>query len=557
MSSFERRALTLLGIRTHFHELSLRLKVAVTQLPLVISVLIALPLVALVSPETFTEERFRQGLALLAVTTAAAVAIPWDRLFVPAYWLIPLLDFGVICLLYSGGRNSVTGLSLLCVLPVFWLAWSGAARKLAALLSFAGTVLVVWSPLFAAGQTELRDLAAPMLIPFIMLAIFGTVSTVERDNVEQQKQLRAAKAELQESLLESRHSSALLSAVLDTVDVGVLALDRHGKIILMNNRQVINHQLTLPVGTTSFVEETLEIFGLDRRTQVPPHARPAQRAMRGESFSDYVVWLGSGERQRALAVAARPVTDDDGAFNGSVLAFSDVTDMVNALQTKDDFVANVSHELRTPLTSILGYLDLALEEAEDRNLAGPIPSALLVVQRNAERLLTLVSDLLTTASDSLQLVLSEEKLGELIEIALDSAGPRAQAAGVELRSELAGDLILRADAGRILQVLDNLLSNAIKYSPGGGVVTVRAWAQDESVIMEVADTGMGMSVLDQLEVFTKFFRTGSVRKAAIPGVGLGLVITKSIVEAHGGLISLESELGVGTTFRVELSSKRS
>ncbi|MBO0896455.1 sensor histidine kinase [Arthrobacter sunyaminii] len=247
------------------------------------------------------------------------------------------------------------------------------------------------------------------------------------------------------------------------------------------------------------------------------------------------------------------MTDDDGAFNGSVLALSDVTDMVNALRSKDDFVANVSHELRTPLTSILGYLDLALEEAEDRNMAGPIPSALLVVQRNAERLLTLVSDLLTTASDSLQLMLSEEKLGELIEIALDSAGPRAQAAGVELRRELAGDLILQVDAGRILQVLDNLLSNAIKYSPDGGVVTVRVWAKDESVILEVADTGMGMSVLDQLEVFPKFFRTGSVRKAAIPGVGLGLVITKSIVEAHGGLISLESELGVGTTFQVELS----
>ncbi|WAP51149.1 ATP-binding protein [Arthrobacter sp. ATA002] len=552
MSSLERRALAVLGIRAHFHEYSLRHRVAITQLPLVISVLIALPLVAVVSPETFREDPFQLGLGLLAVATTASIAVPWDRLFVPAYWLIPLLDFGVICLLYTGGRESVTGLSLLCVLPVFWLAWSGAARRLAGVLSFAGSTAVVWSPLFATGQTGFQDLAAPMLIPFVMLAIFGTVSIVERDNVAQQKELRIAEAGLQESLAESRRSSGLLSAVLDTVDVGVLALDRDDKIILMNNRQLVNHELTLPPGTNSFAEEELEIYGLDRKTPLPLDARPAQRAMRGESFSDSVMWVGSGERQRALAVAARPVIDDGGAFNGSVLAFSDVTDMVNALQGKDDFVSNVSHELRTPLTSIIGYLDLALEEAEDRRMTGPIPSALLVVQRNAERLLTLVSDLLSTASDSVSLSESEAKLGELIDIALDSAGPRADAAGVELRRDLAVELSVRVDPGRILQVLDNLLSNAIKYSPDGGVVTVRAWAEDTSVILEVADTGMGMSVLDQLEVFTKFFRTGSVRKAAIPGVGLGLVITKSIVEAHGGRISFDSELGVGTTFRVEL-----
>ena len=101
-------------------------------------------------------------------------------------------------------------------------------------------------------------------------------------------------------------------------------------------------------------------------------------------------------------------------------------------------------------------------------------------------------------------------------------------------------------------MLDNLLSNAIKYSPDGGAVTVRAWSGPDSVVLEVKDNGMGMSPEDQREVFTKFFRTGQVKKAAIPGVGLGLVITKSIVEAHGGRISFESDPGAGTTFRVEL-----
>jgi two-component system phosphate regulon sensor histidine kinase PhoR len=228
----------------------------------VVSVPLALPIVAVVSPATFTENTFQLGILLLVVATLTSVVVPRDRLFVPAYWVILLVDFSVIGSLYTGGRTSVTGLSLLCVFPVLWLAWSGAATRLAALLSFAGTLLDVGAPAISDEPGSVRDLASPLLIPFIMLAISATVAVMEKDTVAQHKRLRAAKVELQES----RHSSALLSAVLDTVDVGVLALDRHGEIILMNNRQLINHELTLPVGTTSGVGETLEVFGLDRRT---------------------------------------------------------------------------------------------------------------------------------------------------------------------------------------------------------------------------------------------------------------------------------------------------
>ena len=104
------------------------------------------------------------------------------------------------------------------------------------------------------------------------------------------------------------------------------------------------------------------------------------------------------------------------------------------------------------------------------------------------------------------------------------------------------------DAARVSQVLDNLVSNAIKYSPDGGEVTVSLRSDDGTVVCSVSDTGMGMSKEDQEEVFTKFFRSQSVRNSAIPGVGLGLSISKAIVEAHGGQVSLYSEVGRGTTF---------
>jgi signal transduction histidine kinase len=102
------------------------------------------------------------------------------------------------------------------------------------------------------------------------------------------------------------------------------------------------------------------------------------------------------------------------------------------------------------------------------------------------------------------------------------------------------------------QVLDNLVSNAIKYSPNGGDVVVSLDSDGSHLVCRVSDTGMGMSDKDQAEVFTKFFRTGNVRNTAIPGVGLGLSISKAIVEAHGGSIQLRSALGEGTTFTVRV-----
>nr|WP_231706363.1 MULTISPECIES: HAMP domain-containing sensor histidine kinase [unclassified Arthrobacter] len=226
--------------------------------------------------------------------------------------------------------------------------------------------------------------------------------------------------------------------------------------------------------------------------------------------------------------------------------------MVNALNAKEDFVSSVSHELRTPLTSIIGYLDLVLEDLEPAAVPDHIQSALQVAQRNAERLLLLVADLLTTASGTMHLHRRDTDVAELVRASLDSARRRAEAVDVALKCDCEPGLEATVDPDRISQVLDNLLSNAIKYSPDGGTVTVRSRRAEGNLLLEVQDNGIGMSESDQRDVFTKFFRTGQVKKAAIPGVGLGLVITKSIVEAHGGRISFVSELGRGTTFRVEI-----
>jgi signal transduction histidine kinase len=244
------------------------------------------------------------------------------------------------------------------------------------------------------------------------------------------------------------------------------------------------------------------------------------------------------------------MTDDAGEFRGAVIVYNDVTGLVEALSAREQLVANVSHEFRTPLNSILGSLDLVLEESQ-----GMPPLALQrlgVAQRNAERLLDLVSDVLVSASAVLSLSPRQSDLAGLIENSVGSARVQADQANISLVADVQSPLWAHADPLRIAQVLDNLVSNAIKYSPGGGVVTVRAHGADDWVYLQVEDTGMGISDDDSRRIFSRFFRAGAARRAAIPGAGLGLSITKSIVERHGGAISCVSRPGSGSTFTVKL-----
>lgn len=374
-------------------------------------------------------------------------------------------------------------------------------------------------------------------------------ASAEADVLEKQAALQEKDRILQESLAESRRKESLLQTVLDTVEVGVSVVDEEGEVVLTNSRQRFIQRRALPQGSTQANECELLIFGPDRVTPLPPELRPVRRTVQGQSFSDQLVWFGTGDQQRAFSVTARSV-QRQGGFQGSVIAFSDVTGLVNAVAAKEDFVANVSHELRTPLTSIMGYLDLALEDEEE--IPAYVATSLKVALRNSEKLLELVSDLLSAAAGPSSIKQQSTDLADLLRSSITSAAPRAEISKVKLISDFPAQLPAFLDPQRIGQVIDNLLSNAVKYSPDGGRVSVSAWSTGDSVHFQVADTGIGMTAAEQTEVFTKFFRSGTSRKAAIPGVGLGLVISKNIVEAHQGTITLTSEVGRGTVFTVRL-----
>jgi signal transduction histidine kinase len=288
-------------------------------------------------------------------------------------------------------------------------------------------------------------------------------------------------------------------------------------------------------------------------TPLPEDKRPIHRAVAGETFADYLVWIGEATDQRAISTAARIIKNDDGGFSGAVIVHSDVTGLVEALAAKEDLISNVSHEFRSPLMSVLGNVDLVLGEVEGYSAVAV--RRLEVVQRNAERLLSLVSDLLVSASTVLAVHPRRTDLAGLVETSIGSAQAQADATNVSLSTDVPVPLWAHADPLRIGQALDNLVSNAIKYSPEGGSVTVSARSDDSWVQLKVQDTGMGISEEEATRIFTRFFRTRAARQAAIPGVGLGLSITQAIVERHGGDISCISTPGSGTTFTMTLPAE--
>jgi signal transduction histidine kinase len=220
---------------------------------------------------------------------------------------------------------------------------------------------------------------------------------------------------------------------------------------------------------------------------------------------------------------------------------------------KDEFVSLVSHELRTPLTSIRGYLELLTEEGGE--LTDEQRRFLKVVDRNSQRLLELVGDLLLLAqidAGKFAIELDEVDLARLVAEAVEACRPLAEARRIDVHVSVSSTPTLIGDRARLAQVLDNLVSNSLKFTPEGGRVDVRLGSEDGRAVLEVEDTGLGISAEEHARLFERFFRSARATEQAIPGTGLGLTITKAIIDRHEGRISFESEENVGTRVRVEL-----
>ena len=350
------------------------------------------------------------------------------------------------------------------------------------------------------GLVEIRQLAR-------------SFNTMAESLVRQRRDLAAQNVDLE-------RLANVLRAVLDSMVDGILLSDAEGNVQLAN-RPVLN--LTRDLGMSYEGTVVDRLLSVEHRIKDRDKYRAAMEGLRTnpneETFDEFEDTVSG----RAFQGFTAPVRDDRGGYLGRIWTLREVTGQRQLDRLKDDFVATVSHELRTPLTSMMGFLEM-IREGE----AGPLNEEqqrfLGIVHRSSERLQRLVGDLLFVARldvSGLQLHFAAARLDTIAREVVEASSALARSREVALGFELAEVPAVLGDHERLVQLVGNLLSNALKSTACGGTVTLRTFSDGDRVVLEVADTGIGIPQGEQDRLFQRFFRssTATARRFRAPGAG--------------------------------------
>jgi len=552
------------------------------QLPTVFLLVVGIVVVVVVDGIDFTSlTEAVIGMGGIAAATVLAIVMTvrrvWDGWVV---MLVPMIDIIALGLFRSGTGGSASLFGGFVLLPVVWLASAPQRRYIAVAVALTSVAQLL--PFFVNppedGEEWLRGVITPLVFAMVAVVV-NELARMQRQRTELAERLAAFReAALQESSEvltrlregEQRYRRLLteFQSVWDaTTAQAVISTDRDGVVVRWNpGAASLFGRAEEDVAGSLRVDELFPQATLDLlagRAAEPVEGDPLAVGVRrllaaadsGDSVDRDLELLGGGSAVIPMRLTVTPRRDELGAPLGYLLVVTDETRATEVARLKDEFVGMVSHELRTPLASILGYLEL-LEHDTAHPLDEEQRQFLAVIQRNAQRLAKLVGDLLFTAkveSGQFPLELRAGDLVPVVEAAIESARPVADQAGVRLEAVLPDSSpVFRFDPERIGQALDNLLSNAIKFTPRGGVVTVTLGVEPGAVTLAVRDTGIGVPEDEVGRMFTRFFRASTATREGVPGVGLGLSISKAVVTAHGGTMEVSSELGAGTEFRLTM-----
>ncbi len=327
-----------------------------------------------------------------------------------------------------------------------------------------------------------------------------------------------------------------LEVILRSTADAVIVVDHEGRLVLVN--QAALAAFHLPPREQYSGREFAKIFGESSLVEL------LDRARTGESGPVSELVLPDDKTMHA-SVAHLPEV-------GWSIVMHDITPYKETDKLKNELLATTSHDLKNPLSTILGYVDL-VQMTNPLNVPGQ--NYVRRIQEAVMHMRRLIDDLLDMAriESGITLDYSKVYLASLIEAVASPFMPLLREKGMALSIDIPPDLPpVPADEGRLTQILTNLLSNAIKYTPAQGSVRVCAEVHNGMVRIAVGDDGVGISPEDQARVFQRFFRVRTPETEAVDGTGLGLSIVKSLVEAHGGQVGLESRLGEGSTFTVML-----
>src|SRR6266550_8906267 len=343
-------------------------------------------------------------------------------------------------------------------------------------------------------------------------------------------QTTAAQTSLRAIERTSTEERRVRDTILSSMREGVLLVDRDGRCVFANDA-LVRHLGGSPASLD-------ELFPTEIR-------RAARRA--GYTGAANAVEVETGVPSRWLRASSQPI--DDG---GSVLVVvRDVTEARRLDAVRRDFVANASHELKTPAASIRA----AAETLRDGALDDPPAARRFTeqLQRDAMRLSRIVSDLLDLSRLEGGSDLAERvRLDVIAADEVERLGDRATEAGVVIELHTDGVPSVPGSGRDLALLVRNLIDNAVRYTPSGGRVDVSVSAEDGRVVLQVADTGMGIPQRDLSRVFERFYRVDRARSRETGGTGLGLAIVRHVAENHGGEVTVRSELSAGSTFVVRL-----
>lgn len=354
-------------------------------------------------------------------------------------------------------------------------------------------------------------------------------------------------------LTEVGRRAAELDATLNAIGDGLLIFDQQGQLIRINAaaERIVAFSETERALPLAEQAKLVQMVTPDQQA-LPHEEQPSLRALQGLETHGRVLAIRHHEQLTWVFVSAAPIRLEDGEIRGAVVSLTDITQLHDLQEQQRIFVHMMSHDLRAPLTIIHGFAELLREELMTRKLNGSLLGYLETIQRSDRRMNVMIQDLVDTARvEGGELVLHRQLV--MLSTYLHDYLRRATTflAVERLHLQLPPDLPpVTADPDHVERILTNLLTNAQKYSTPNTPITVCACRLDGEVEIAVTDQGRGINADDLPHIFERFYRAKSGRQAE--GIGLGLYITKMLVEAHGGHIWVESEPGQGSTFTFTL-----
>jgi PAS domain S-box-containing protein len=437
---------------------------------------------------------------------------------------------------------------------------SRRGRTFAVVLLAAGTLAIAciaWAVIQSRSQGWAAQPAALAAIGLALMALVALLSAyslrnamqrqaeqaraLQRMNQELDRRVEERTRDLADALVREQGLASRNQAILEGIADGVIVFDREGRVVVANPAccRLLRRSMAQIAGLsmTELTESKVTTPGREGGPRAPGDAAYRQKIK--------VVW-----DSRTLSIIFAPVRDQKGQIIGTVAVLHDFTREAEIDRLKSDFVSVASHEVRAPLSFIKSYLELMVSGA-----VGPVSeeqlSFLQTTLEAADRLYRLTDNLLDVSrieAGAMALEMRPVSLPAVITQVGESVRRQFTDRQLQLRLDLQPGLPpILGDAERIEQVMYNLLSNAYKYTAEGSV-TVRAWCRDDQVQVDVQDTGYGISAEDQEQLFNRFFRSADSAVRRQPGSGLGLNITRSVIEMHGGEIWLTSEPAKGSTF---------